>query len=46
LEAIGVSAPWAIEVMSDDLATKDLRHACSLSFDATTAMLAKSRGGQ
>jgi len=39
LRAMGVSAPWAIEVMSDDLATKELRAACRLAFDATTAML-------
>jgi len=39
LRTMGVSAPWAVEVMSDDLATKELRAACRLAFDATTAML-------
>jgi sugar phosphate isomerase/epimerase len=43
LETMGVSAPWAIEVMSDELAAKDLRTACRLAFDATTATLAKAR---
>ena len=43
LDALGVSAPWAIEVMSDDLSTKELRAACRLAFDSTTAMLKKAR---
>ena len=43
LDAMGVSAPWAIEVMSDDLTTKELRAACRLAFDSTTSMLEKAR---
>jgi sugar phosphate isomerase/epimerase len=43
LEAMGVSAPWAIEVMSDDLATKDLRTVSRLAFDSTNSTLVKSR---
>jgi sugar phosphate isomerase/epimerase len=43
LRAMGVSAPWAIEVMSDDLTVKELRAACRLAFDATTAMLESAR---
>lgn len=46
LEAMGVSAPWAIEVMSDELATKDLRTACRRAFDSTSSVLAKARAGK
>ena len=46
LEALGVSAPWAIEVMSDDLATKDLRTACRIALDSVSSLLAKSRRRQ
>ena len=43
LDAMGVSSPWAIEVMSDDLTTKELRAACRLAFDSTTSMLETAR---
>ena len=46
LEAIGVSRPWAIEVMSDDLATKDLRTACGRAFASTISVLAQARTAQ
>ena len=43
LRAMGVSAPWAIEVMSDDLATKELRAACRLAFESTASLLDSAR---
>jgi sugar phosphate isomerase/epimerase len=43
LETMGVAAPWAVEVMSDALAAKDLRQACDAAFASTSAMLQKAR---
>jgi hypothetical protein len=43
LRAMGVSTPWAIEVMSDDLATKELRAACRLAFESTASLLDSAR---
>jgi sugar phosphate isomerase/epimerase len=43
LEAMGVAAPWAVEVMSDDLATRELRAICEASFGSTSATLQASR---
>ncbi len=45
LESMGVSAPWAIEVMSDLQASLPLAAAARAAFDSTTAVLQKARKG-
>ncbi len=45
LDSMGVSTPWAIEVMSDDLAARELRQICRQAFESTAGMLTRARTG-